>query len=126
MKPPCARPPGPSSSIPACDCFPASQQVVSEAATVRAGLGSMRNSIQSHWGPVGTATAPPQEEYQSPPPPDKHAISGGLKGASAAEPMDDDGDSLVRTFSRCFCFHLFSWDIQPSLAPWGCVYVYRA
>ncbi|CAM9158818.1 unnamed protein product, partial [Laminaria digitata] len=71
-----------------------SDQVVSEAATVRAGLGSMRNSVQSNWGPVGTATAPPQDEYQSPPPPDKHAISGGgLKGASAAEPMDDDGDS---------------------------------
>lgn len=104
MKTPCERPRGPPLSIPAFGRFDSCQQVVSEAATVRAGLGSMKNSVQSHWGPVGTATGPPQEEYKSPPPPDNHAISGGLKGASAAEPMDDDGDSSVRTSPRAYFF----------------------
>ena len=83
---------------------PSSPQVVSEAATVRAGLGSMRNSVQSHWGPAATAHA--QEGYQSPPPQDRHAVSGGVKGSSAVDPMDDDGDSSVRTLPWAYSWHL--------------------
>ncbi|CAM9583608.1 unnamed protein product, partial [Pylaiella littoralis] len=81
----------------------ASNLPVSEAATVRAGLGSFRSASQhSHWGAgssrscIGPTTVPPPDTKYAPP------NGGAVKGVAAhsaggAEPMDDDWDSSART-----------------------------
>lgn len=86
---------GPYNPSPVLVCF--CRQAASEAATVRAGLGSFRNVSQLHWGATGATSA--QESHGSSPA-DKHLTRGGdFAGQSATEPMDDDGDYSNRTLA---------------------------